>query len=991
MDNLGPSQKYDFYKAGVSSGYQGMHSAFMGPPPREEKLNAWEQRSHAKWNMPDAYLGINKTMRDTMEDYMLTAEFDWPTERIMPWYKTDDIHFQWTEWENNPHYLGITPHQTASRVVTQKRTIRRASIVRRGIAFEFEHDFVATALGRSSFMAGFGQMARSVQETGNVEVIRSLLHCHHRQHAYIRKYGIIKDFELDEWHERRADRFMCAQKNDFGLEKLSTQIEAEQETYGAKADVWILDRAVIDYVDTVPENRTLYYKGGQEAVDRINARPNGTQAAGGTMGNLRRLDPEGMIRNTPVFIAKSYHVEGLGKEDLLARVTEIGVYNTMIDRCTDFFDYKSVSRKIRVYDNDIDNWSDIEFEYALRNCGIWDPSTGKLREIYNSTGTRSHAAAKDADYDFLSYNTTQGRRNIERVGDISLNYQTEHDMIDGAKSLLTAAVYGDKDAATAAMKAYANNKATLDDGFVKAVNNLAGKNNLFAGALVDNGQFSANFANLNSALAFPVQSATGVAVSGSNDTVEQMDQKFVANLLGAPLPSSYQARVAEIAANTDIDWKIRANTVKDMVLDALKADPNSVQAVKTPADVDKWYSKNMAQFEQKRNAKLQSAESVSSKADGKYFSVDAPLPAGYRWANPNEVRQPALARMPAFQDYLRATAPVAQRDGAGFRARARIGHGAGATMPGGPYDRSDQHEEAMRQDAQNRARDNRITFGQGSVFGNIATLINRIAASGAHPLLKALAVIYAGTSFERDVLCNYAKNNVAVKIGLLLMRPHCTYRTKYGIKCLSGGGAGYTFFGHSDMQIEHEAARKVGMAHYTTYLSAVVLYPKNVYVVEDLYCEKYLGGMGVEFWTPERYTSGAKRNTYDIICAPLPPSRKRVEQKIDVRGRWYTEMSKKLVSQERFDQPLYESCGRINKLYRWYDESRKDRVVSRSRVPPNYVCWQGMQWHYNAKLERFDDYIIESGCMGHNVGPGVGKVRNGGLHKIPEFNYHAMR
>jgi len=177
------------------------------------------------------------------------------------------------------------------------------------------------------------------------------------------------------------------------------------------------------------------------------------------------------------------------------------------------------------------------------------------------------------------------------------------------------------------------------------------------------------------------------------------------------------------------------------------------------------------------------------------------------------------------------------------------------------------------------------------------------------------------------------------------------------------------------------------MAHYTTYLSAVVMYPKNVYVVADLYCEKYMGGMGIDFWTAARYKSGTPRNFYDIICAPLPPNRTSVEQKIDVRGRWYTEMNHKLVSQERFDKPLFESCGRINKLFGWYDESRKDRVVSRSKVPPNYVCWQGMQWHWNVKLNRFDDYIVESGCFGPNVGPGVGLVRNGQKHKIPNFNY----
>ncbi len=103
------------------------------------------------------------------------------------------------------------------------------------------------------------------------------------------------------------------------------------------------------------------------------------------------------------------------------------------------------------------------------------------------------------------------------------------------------------------------------------------------------------------------------------------------------------------------------------------------------------------------------------------------------------------------------------------------------------------------------------------------------------------------------------------------------------------------------MQIEHEAARKVGMMHYTAYLSAVVLYPKNVYVVEDLFCEKYFGGMGVEFWQ----ATAANRKSKSIVCVPLPPNCKMMEQKVDIRGRWYTEQALGLVSQERFDKPLY--------------------------------------------------------------------------------------
>lgn len=72
--------------------------------------------------------------------------------------------------------MGRTPHQATSRVLTQRRTVRKASIIRRGIAFEFEHDFVKTALGRTSFMASLAQMARSVQVGLNLMRFAQLTH-----------------------------------------------------------------------------------------------------------------------------------------------------------------------------------------------------------------------------------------------------------------------------------------------------------------------------------------------------------------------------------------------------------------------------------------------------------------------------------------------------------------------------------------------------------------------------------------------------------------------------------------------------------------------------------------------------------------------------------------------------------------------------------------------------------------------------------------------
>lgn len=84
--------------------------------------------------------------------------------------------------------------------------------------------------------------------------------------------------------------------------------------------------------------------------------------------------------------------------------------------------------------------------------------------------------------------------------------------------------------------------------------------------------------------------------------------------------------------------------------------------------------------------------------------------------------------------------------------------------------------------------------------------------------------------------------------------------------------------------------RKVGIAHYTTYLSAVVTNPKQVYIIQDMMCVGYRGGMDVTFWrSAAEYKNAHNRRHKSILCIPLPPSTKKLEKKIDVRGRWHTE------------------------------------------------------------------------------------------------------
>lgn len=998
MDNLAPSQQFDFYSAGLASGVQDIYSPFLGPSPRVPEGNPYDKRNTAKFNLPEDKMGKSLYLRDTMEDFMLTAKWTFWTERIMPWYRTDQIHVQWTEWENNPAYMGVVPHQTTSRVVTQRRTIRKASIIRRGIAAEFEEGFIKTDLGRTSFWASLKQMARSVQETANVEVLRALMHCHRFQQNYTLKYGIVQKDDLDAWLERKAERFMIAQKHEKGLEVMNNFIDREQEQWGGKANVWILGREIMDYCSLIPPGKTWYFLGGQEAVDRLNGRPEGRSAVGDTMGNIDSLQPLRMIKDTPVFIAKSYAVEGIGKAELLSRITEIGIYNLMVDRTKDYSAYRTEGRAIRVYNNDRDGWSDIQLIDAIRNCGMWDEN-GNLFNPY--TGGRTSDIGRDDDHDFLSKRVGSERVNIHFIGDMDTRFLDTNDLLNAGQTLIQSLGFHTREGVQFVQTALTPNGAD-PQGIHARFRDLVGGGRDAADGGIDNPLFAgltvqALLAGLNNqrpafGRGFPVD-APGLARRAANADINATVQTWFDEVLSAAVPDSHKTRFQTIAAAADQPWEQRSQQVKALVVEANAADANSTGRLKTKADIDKWHAGCEKQLRKEIGGPAPVGAKATASASGaerviEHLPADKPLPEGYEWAGP--ALPPVGSSLASFPGMVQALERIQQ--GAGAQrgqqgASRRLIGGYLNQAPGQPASEADR--DALRADT-GIARGNQLGGALRAPVGfeMLDEQVRRIWKAGVPIYLKMAATAIACTPVNRNRLEAFARNHVAVPFGFLLFRPHCTYKTRFGIKCAANGETGYTMFGNSNFMLAHEAARMVGMMHYTAYLSAVVMYPKNVFVVEDLFCERYLGGMGVTFWKPSQYVNAqANRRAASIICVPLPPTVKELEEKIDIRGRWYTEYEMGLVTQDRYDRPLYPGAARMNMQFKWFDSVRKDRGANRGRVAINYVCWQGMEWYYNTKTGTWDDFTVESGCMGPKVYPGCGKVRNGQMLYLEDPGY----
>jgi hypothetical protein len=1046
--NLPPSQRLDPYAYGISSGHSDLYSFFLGPPPRPGKDSAYAKKPVSKWNMPEAYIGESEFLRDTVEDWNFTANQTWYTQIVLPWYRTDQIHVYWEQWENNPSFMEHTPHQAASHIVSQMHNIRHATLVRRGIGAEFEHDFVKEAKGRTRFIASLAQIARSFQETANVEVIRALLGCHRSTQVFVRKFQVIKDGELDQYLDRKAARFMISQKETFGLEKLNVQIEQEQQKFKASPDnVWILSREVLDYCEVTDPNRTLYYLGGQEAVDRVNGRPlgNGT-AAGGTMGNVRSLTPDAMIGKTagvPVYLATSFAVDNLGELELLSRKVEVGVFNTMIDRARNHNDYKTESRNIQVYDEEIDDWAEITIQDAIDYCIVWNSSKeGHVDNPFTNSrsGNRFGGTGLD-DNDFLRIRKPAGPApansnidlnsvsdDVRYVGDLDPKTHFKlQDVLAAGETVYNAikktnpsglqnieSKWGSTNVITADDLAKENTKFNAGSGDVEqlasSIENLLGAENVFfvgkaVGADTNKtagvwraftGQYGASSTKKNLA---------DIASSLPASNAEEFHTKFLTNTLGSVVPSSHKESLNTIVGKKDQTWQARAQQIESLILQCLKDDPSSVPSLPTEDRVKGWMSSRKDTYETKLGERLAStpslsSASVSSESDNiKYFPLGTPLPQGYEYLNATEAERARRGTRSAFPSslseftslkHLFVSADQSTLAMGGRRGFAEIGAQQGTERVRGRGE-LDADGKTKRGDA-----DARENLRLSSRFATLDEHVKNIAASSASLIIKWLSLFYLGSEFTKARLTQFASHDIYIPAGFLLIRHQATYKTRYGIKCATGGKSGYTFMGHSDMQIAHEVTRKVGVMHYTVYFAPVVTNPKNVYVVEDIFCEKYLGGMGTKFWSRNEYLSRGenqnRRKSASIVCTMLPPSYKKMsDKKLDIRGKYYTEMSMNLVDPTRQSEMCYPGAARTAMYMNWWDPVRGTKAVdkyARSRtIDMNFICWQGVQWHFNTASMTYGDITIEQGHFGPNVYPGCGRVRNGESKYLERASY----
>lgn len=1001
-------QRLDPFGAGLNTGVNNIYSPFLGPLPAQQRTDPYERRNVDKWNMPENYRGKNAYLRDTVEDLIWTANETWYTTVMLPWEVTDQIHMQWTNLQANAHFMDTTPYQTPSSLVTQERQIRRASLVRRGIAAEFEHDFMRTPLGRISFLAALGQMARSVQETANAECVRALMNSHHFQHQYEREHGILKEHDLKGYLERDRFRFAIAQKTKNGLEKLDMLVDKETRMKNGQVDAWILPEETTIYTQIVPPEKTDYYLAGLLGPNRVNSEGDKRLARAGTTDPQDTIEPRRVVNNAPVYIARSFNVPNAGQLDLLSRVRQVGEYNTMIDHCRNYDNYVSASRNIMIYNEDIDAFSEITLEDAIMNCGLWDKDSGEVLPVqYDGRRGLGGQNLNDVRRDFLSYvdqrNAPGQIQTATRLYHIDPFYLPVKKVIAAAKTI---------------------EKALERDGFISSeISTLIAETNR-TGEISGDGRLQAlvktvttmlgsgvgvrkptNFADeerANRMVMMALRGKVPVVATDANigesvqGSTSEIDQQFMEYIATKMTPRSKVDEIQAIAiSDMPMEAKIQASKQKleDYVNEKVKG-----LKLKSIGKVAEFFNQSVPEYQARRaEAAAPASGSANVGEIAKYMEPGQNLEGtGFQYLYEGSKRKTTGNRTIDSNTYLRVLADRAfdieqrikqSRQGSSAQSRMRD-TGAGLGLEGissMAYGKRERQGDGSPPDAELREIYKVLNSGERH--------FNLVNSSGVSTIQKFLAIQFLQVPMTRESMLNLARHNILVPLNFLLFRPHIQYKTKSGIKVGTGGKAGKTFTGHSGLQIQHEAGRKMALMHFTTHMRCVVTNPRNVYVQHDLFSSEYLGGNNVEFFNKDTYRVKNNENLrQSIICVAIPCAETKIPSPMDASGRFYVEYNAGLLRKEDFEELHYSTAARYNAIYGFHQTAKKQGTDMPNFTPnqfshDNRLMYQGAQFNYNPKTDSYDQCIKNRGHRGENIYAGVGQVFNGQLEAIKQIDH----
>jgi hypothetical protein len=122
----------------------------------------------------------------------------------------------------------------------------------------------------------------------------------------------------------------------------------------------------------------------------------------------------------------------------------------------------------------------------------------------------------------------------------------------------------------------------------------------------------------------------------------------------------------------------------------------------------------------------------------------------------------------------------------------------------------------------------------------------------AEVIVRMFATFDVKNPHHHKFILRLVSLGIWVPINLTIARPFIEHQMYSAVMMVAGSATGSTLFGPSDMQISANTTNKTIEGHYTCHMNVVVMQPKNVMVLRDALCAKYVAGCNTLFFGEDR-------------------------------------------------------------------------------------------------------------------------------------------
>lgn len=929
------------------------------------------------YDLPDAYVGKNTYIRRIIQREIRRDEL-FPLYDLLPWKENNNsIVIAWEQWKFHDHGLDAEPHEGVPRLITSEKEAFSASLTRYGLAFVMEHGFMRTPDGVENYARNIATIANAVKETCAHMAMVALFSC--RPYDDSQSGGDIGSIpDLEKLFQAEIDMWACAQKTQWGVELAIGQLRERMSKRGvSNATYFVAPEGMMKAASF--QNARMYnflsgHIGGPsepkpEGVSIRESRP--------FLTGRGRLPEDPCFSNNSIgeFYTMGYHhwAGGTRKRSALAAASP-EYYTDLMDTV--------------LYDEDHDQMVRISFEEAIRNCGLWDSD-------WNTTPLGRHYFARleatDGSGRVLGPFNTWADWLIEfdpqnivanAIASRAAGIATQAKQTEFALAFLQASI------GSAAEQKAAVDGATAADAARRAAGTAAStrQHARAAAAHVGANRFEADFemdetkADMREALVLFSRRFVEESITKENRTaVEAFGGGFV-NYLERVRPG-LELMVSGLVDSTRL--------TADAIAGILRGERN--------ADVDALTTTVERSLAGAARAAVTQA-SLRSFISNAFVSLAS---VELRWGSLAEAESRTQKNPVAFMERVRSKIHFTTNTwlhywGHVFRAVDEV------------VDRVEQAGLELPLDVEAVKRMNLASFDKlyHALTQYMRSMRNGVAHDhrGGGRFNELTNVNHVLAAMDRLALTDgkfvkfCLEYDIPSPIGVLLLRPHMTYRMGTGVLLVPNGGTGNTFLGHLDFELADDATRKMHFGHFTMYAKSLVLENRALTWARNMYAGGYLGGAGTTFWVYDDEPNNLRsRSAYlnatlnaSLIACPLPIHFKPQNWHMDITGRY----NPALYASRTAREPLHWPGADIFASYwQWRNNASlaftQHSPMQNASTPPtaNTVCFQGFQMVVDKSSRELTRPIVNRGHWGPNVCVGAAAVRRGAGAVLPTPSY----